>query len=398
MKNLVRHSAFLAFVLVSMSNEGVCSTPADGLTVYSLDNSGKLNIIVYMPNSSGDRFVDENPPVVAYDEADPEKVAGLPVGVQGRWSRGNGQVSFESRDAFKSKAVFAAAKKSAVISYSFNDDAFREALISRLPAGLSTEDHAFRVALRDTTAKVDLRDAQFRFGGVFKDEVGRASISGAATSERAASKGASAVFTSYDLRFGATYFTDGGIIGDARGDQSTTDSVELAYRSATYRRGGKTSIFGVRGRLDAKFKGWEATAYWAPFVVPSADNRFLAALELEAGMRNMTEWKNPVTVSGIQTNAFGRAGFLVEWTPVLGGINKNMAVGWHLYLRGRGWADTFDKAGGGTGVRFRPFFDAELSVPFSDSYRAFVRYENGYLPPDLSKYTGRFFVGVGAKW
>lgn len=186
--------------------------------------------------------------------------------------------------------------------------------------------------------------------------------------------------------------------GDLRGNQEAADSLTVSIDTREFLPGAKVRRYGIRGRLDSKLKGWEAVAYISPFrAILDKKNQMLGAVEFEAGVRNATEFKNPTTISGVQKNAFARLGTNLEYLPRFGDINAQPGKGFGALVRLRGWADWFD-GDIGRSIRYRPFFDSELNWHFSSEYRAFVRYEQGYLPPDLSNNTQRWFVGVGAAW
>ena len=238
----------------------------------------------------------------------------------------------------------------------------------------------------------------FETGYAFKDSVGRIGFFGNIAASKLAPSCSGVSRTTLNINYGATYFTNSGFIGDTRGDQSSTDAFIGSYEVDNFDRKSGLSRFGFRTRLDKKFKGWEAVGYFAPIIVVAPDNRSLFAMEVEAGARNLTEFKNATTIAGVQENAFARVSGMVEFMPQLGQINSNIGTGTQFYLRGRGWLDSVMLASDKTGARFRGFLDAELSQTFGGKYRAFLRFEAGSLPPDLSKATKRVFIGVGSKF
>lgn len=184
--------------------------------------------------------------------------------------------------------------------------------------------------------------------------------------------------------------------GDSTASEEIPDALSLSLDHFRYQKGGNLTAFGVRGRANGALDGGEIVGYYSPFTLWADQMHFFGSAEAEVGFRsNNIEWKNVTTRADDPGRFVGRVGFVVEWFPHLGPVNKVLGEGLNFYVRGRGWLDSADSSGSRI-WRFRPFVDAELFLNIQGDYRLFIRYERGYLPPDLSNHVGRVFVGIGA--
>ena len=176
-------------------------------------------------------------------------------------------------------------------------------------------------------------------------------------------------------------------------DASThvADFIQASYRYGWY-DGTDLRKVGIVARTTGRLNGLEVVGNAQPFARFYDGGRGFVGAEFEAGYRRGdAEWVNLTTRGPVHGNLALRAGAVIEYAPRIGKINLDLGRGLRFYVRGRGWADSYD------GVRLRGFFDSELfyNIDAQNQYRVFARYENGALPPDLSKHTDRFFLGTG---
>ncbi len=174
-------------------------------------------------------------------------------------------------------------------------------------------------------------------------------------------------------------------------DASTrvADFIQASYRCSWY-DGKHLAGAGVTARTTGRGHGLEVVGNWRPGAGFFADGRGFLGAEVEAGYRKGdAEWVNLTTRAPAHGNTALRAGAVIEYAPRIGKVNLDLGRGLRFYVRGRGWADAYD------GGRFRGFGDSELFYNINDKWRVFGRYEVGYLPPDLSKRTDRWFLGTG---
>ncbi len=187
-----------------------------------------------------------------------------------------------------------------------------------------------------------------------------------------------------------------GTPGAARdASREVADVLSLSWNRITYSGGGLKRM-GIRARATGCLEGFEGVWYWQPVMGWFDEMHGFYGTELEAGYREGdAEWANLTTRAPGRGNIVARLGTVVEWAPVIGGVNRDLSRGLRLFVRGRGWADVYDDDNGDRSVRFRQFLDAELFFNFSSQYRVFLRWEDGYLPPDLTGRSDRVYVGVG---
>ena len=178
-----------------------------------------------------------------------------------------------------------------------------------------------------------------------------------------------------------------------------TDVIELSLNSYKHKSGGGLQRMGLKARATSELDGVEAVVYWAPVSGWFQDSNGFYGMELEAGYREGdAEWTSLTIPAPDRGNMVARVGAVLEFAPELFGVNKNLGEGLRFFVRGRGWADLYDNDVGDQDVRFREFIDSELFYNFSEDWRIFLRGEWGYLPPDLSRYKNRIYVGVGSSF
>jgi hypothetical protein len=186
---------------------------------------------------------------------------------------------------------------------------------------------------------------------------------------------------------------EGGAEADA--SEEVADFFKLSLLRTSYTEKGTLSSYGLIARSTAQFEGLEAVGTYQ-FAWLFGENRLFTGASVEAGYRRGdAEWTSLTEEAPDRGNIVARVGSVVEWGPKLGPINRDLGAGLRFFIRGRGWADWAKDETGEEDVRFRGFLDSELFYNVSDEFRLFLRYENGYLPPDLSQRHSQTFVGVG---
>ena len=195
--------------------------------------------------------------------------------------------------------------------------------------------------------------------------------------------------------FGAPEGGSPGADDDASEDLG--DFLELSYDWKTYHKGGTTSLGRAVLRSTHRFEGIEALLqYQPPLSYSSADGRVFMAPAVEIGWKDgQDEWLSPTVPAPDRGNLLLRGMAVVEWAPEIGPINRNLGKGLRFFVRGRGWMDAADNRNGDMTGRFRGYFDSELFWNFDKKHRLYLRYDNGFLPPDLSQSVSRFSIGVG---
>ncbi|MEX2242630.1 MAG: hypothetical protein WD716_02160 [Fimbriimonadaceae bacterium] len=172
--------------------------------------------------------------------------------------------------------------------------------------------------------------------------------------------------------------------------------MELSVSRVNYVIGGNYSFYGLKARSTAEFAGYEAVVFAHPWEKWADGNRAFFAAEVEVGARGGdTEWSSLTTLAPDRGSLVGRIGLLAEWAPQIGDINRDLGTGFRFFVRGRAWTDYMKDSDGSGSARFRPFLDSELLVNISKESRVFLRWESGYLPPDLGKYINRVSLGIG---
>ncbi|HWM94254.1 MAG TPA: hypothetical protein VN493_26095 [Thermoanaerobaculia bacterium] len=182
---------------------------------------------------------------------------------------------------------------------------------------------------------------------------------------------------------------------DPDASEDVADFFKLSLLRTGFGGKGLLKSYGLVARSTAQFEGLEAVATYQLARLFN-DNRMFGAAEIEAGYRRGdAEWTSLTQPAPDRGDTVARVGAVLEWGPRLGPINRDLGAGLRFFVRGRGWADWADDETGEGDVRFRGFLDSELFYNVSDEFRVFLRYENGYLPPDLSQRHSSTFVGVG---
>lgn len=177
--------------------------------------------------------------------------------------------------------------------------------------------------------------------------------------------------------------------------EEVADFYKLSLLSSSYTRNGLLSSFGVVARSTSQFEGLEAVGtYQLAWLF--GKNRLFTGGNIEAGYRRGdAEWMSLTQPAPDRGDVVARVGAVLEYGPQIGPINRDLGAGLRFFIRGRGWADWAKDETAEEDVRFRGFLDSELFYNISDEFRVFLRYENGYLPPDLSQRRSETFVGVG---
>jgi hypothetical protein len=181
----------------------------------------------------------------------------------------------------------------------------------------------------------------------------------------------------------------------------------LALNHNGYRKGHGKYTYGLRLRADGplgSLRGAEGVLYLQPLMGWFDAMHGFYGVEAEAGVRNGDEeWESLTMKAPDRGSAVARVGAVVEWAPMMGGVNRDLSQGLRFFVRGRAWADMYDNDSGARAVRLRPFVDAELftnfgaaAAPATAQWRVFLRGDAGYIPPDLTTYIHRAWVGVGA--
>jgi hypothetical protein len=182
---------------------------------------------------------------------------------------------------------------------------------------------------------------------------------------------------------------------EADASEEVADFYKLSLLRTSYAGKGLLHSYGLVARSTAQFEGLETVGTYQ-FARLFRENRAFAGAEIEAGYRRGdAEWTSLTQPAPDRGDLVGRVGAVLEWGPRIGPINRDLGAGLRFFIRGRGWADWAEDEEGEGDVRFRGFLDSELFYNVSDDFRVFVRYENGYLPPDLSQRRSETFVGVG---
>lgn len=187
---------------------------------------------------------------------------------------------------------------------------------------------------------------------------------------------------------------------DRDASREVADMVSFSAQDVRYARGGSLMRSGAKIRMTGTGQGFEGVLFHDRILLWFDDMRGFSGAAIELGYREGdAEWVNTTTRAPDRGNVIARLGAVAEWAPQIGGINRRLDKGLRFYVRGRGWLDTFDNQSGDYGVRLRHFVDAELFYNISDEYRAFVRAEHGYLPPDLTQGVDlNVYGGFGAAW
>lgn len=153
---------------------------------------------------------------------------------------------------------------------------------------------------------------------------------------------------------------------------------------------------GLRARATGSAKGLEITAYYAPLTLWLDGSHAFIGAEAETGWRKGdAEFKDLTTKAPDRGNFVARLGAVAEWAPEFLGVNRDLSRGLRFFMRGRGWLDVYDNDYGKRSVRFAPFVDSEIFYNFQTDTRLFLRGEYGSLPPDLTRRSGRVYLGVG---
>lgn len=195
---------------------------------------------------------------------------------------------------------------------------------------------------------------------------------------------------------------------EADASEEVADFFKLSVLSTTFAGKGRLHSYGLVARSTAQFEGLEAVGTYqfgwlfggteVEQIERSVDlhGTVFAGTSLEAGYRRGdAEWTSLTQAAPDRGDIVARVGGVLEWGPRLGPINRDLGEGLRFFVRGRGWADWADDEEGEGDVRFRGFLDSELFYNVSDELRVFLRWENGYLLPDLSQRHRQTFVGVG---
>ncbi|HWN40602.1 MAG TPA: hypothetical protein VNW71_00185 [Thermoanaerobaculia bacterium] len=190
--------------------------------------------------------------------------------------------------------------------------------------------------------------------------------------------------------------------------EEVADFFKLSLLRTSFSEKGTLSSYGLMARSTSEFEGLEAVLTYqfawlfggteVEQIERSVDlqGTVFAGASLEAGYRQGdAEWMSLTQPAPDRGDIVARVGGVLEWGPKLGPINRDLGAGLRFFIRGRGWADWAKDETGEEDVRFRGFLDSELFYNVSDEFRLFLRYENGYLPPDLSQRHSSTFVGVG---
>lgn len=182
---------------------------------------------------------------------------------------------------------------------------------------------------------------------------------------------------------------------EVEASEEVADFYKLSLLRTSYAGNGLLSSFGLVSRSTAEFEGLEAVLTYQ-LARLFGGNRIFAGADVEAGYRRGdAEWLSLTQAAPDRGDRVARVGTVLEWGPRIGPINRDLGAGLRFFIRGRGWADLADDEQGEGEVRFRGFLDSELFYNVSDQFRLFLRYEEGYLPPDLSQRHSETFVGVG---
>ena len=180
---------------------------------------------------------------------------------------------------------------------------------------------------------------------------------------------------------------------DASGE--IADFVQASFTRRSY-NGTNYRALGLVARASGRLRGPEIVAQYQPAALFFANGRGFFGAETELGYRDGDEeWRNLTTRAPDRGHLVARLGGVVEFAPRLGPVNLDPGRGLRFYVRGRGWLDYAKNNDGNGDARLRGFLDTELFYNFNDDFRLFVRHEQGYLPPDLSRRTSRTFFGVG---
>jgi hypothetical protein len=180
---------------------------------------------------------------------------------------------------------------------------------------------------------------------------------------------------------------------DATGQVS--DFVQASFSHRWY-NGTNYQSLGLIARSTGRLRGLELVGRYQPAALFFAGGHGFLGAETEVGYRSGdNEWKNLTEQAPDRGHLVARIGAVIEWVPSLGPVNRDLGHGLRFFVRGRGWADYVKDDSGDNDLRFRGFFDSELFYNFTKDYRVFLRHEQGYLPPDLSRRTSRVFIGVG---
>ncbi len=173
------------------------------------------------------------------------------------------------------------------------------------------------------------------------------------------------------------------------------DFLNLTYEKRTYNGDAFTAVSFI-GRSTGSARGVELVANYVPYVHIDLNSGMFLGTSLETGYRSGdAEWTSLTTKGPSSGNVVARLGGVVEFMPKLGPINGDRAEGLRFFARARGWMDYYKNAAGSNSTRYRHFLDAEFFYNFSSNYRVFVRGEQGYFLPDLSKRVGRLYIGMG---
>lgn len=178
--------------------------------------------------------------------------------------------------------------------------------------------------------------------------------------------------------------------------EEVADFFKLSLLRRSYSKQGILGSYGLVARSTAEFEGLEVVGTYQ-LASLLLDNRAFAGAEVEAGYRRGdAEWESLTQPAPDRGDVVGRVGAVLEWGPEIGLINRDLGQGLRFFIRGRGWADWAENEEGDGEVRLRGFLDTELFYNVSEEFRVFLRYEEGYLPPDLSQRHSEAFLGVGS--
>ena len=183
---------------------------------------------------------------------------------------------------------------------------------------------------------------------------------------------------------------------ETEASEEVADYFKFSALRSTYSKRGTLQSYGLLARTTAELKGLEAVGTWQ-IARLLGNNRVFAGGQLEAGYRRGdAEWESLTQAAPDRGDVVARLGSVLELGPRIGPINRDLGTGLRFFIRGRGWADWAKDEEGDGEVRFRGFLDSELFYNVSEEFRVFLRYEEGYLPPDLSQRHSEAFVGVGS--